>query len=365
MGCLTLLLSLYVVSQDRPATVNEDVFPAERAVLSARNEIQSGSAVIQSVHYRDQGDGLKIQSRASYSIWFSDDKIRTDHKTWSADDASNDGALVLDQRAAQVGSIARIFDTDPMEPARRVASSEFKLTDPKVLDQTTKLIYDIRKAGMSPKPFSILYSQTPKDFVGSWAGLRLQPTITEKHDERGKVTTIAFRTQPGLAYEMDIGMDCGPNLLRGVIVQGTTKYSLSCEISEFPSARPAGKRWFPKSIIYLAEDNGNAWEKNEVTISEASFDQEIPNKTFDWDGLGTPPGTLIIQRSPNERSFKIYDGKGLQPFKPARADLGNHKPVYASRSAFLFWRIGIGCALIAIVFLFLSASRWRGALAKS
>jgi hypothetical protein len=89
-----------------------------------------------------------------------------------------------------------------------------------------------------------------------------------------------------------------------------------------PKAHNNGAVWFPESVSFRRQRNGELMEEEIVTIRSAAFNQPVDPTLFTVEGLGMPPGHMIDDLS--NGSAGTWDGEKVVPLRappPSPADL--------------------------------------------
>jgi hypothetical protein len=330
------VVTLCLINSDAPTA-------AELAILEARQSIVAGRVVVESKTLKDQGDGLKASSKSRYAIWFDQDRLRKDQQAWRP---TSDGGWLqaLDERVARVGDRILRYQREPYDRFRIVAK-ELTPSDGPNWESASTLLFDIRLLGLAPQDFSILYSAVPDGFV---AAARKSPSIiTESQNENGRIVAVSFTAIEGQRFELEIALDRGPNLVKGVVLNGSNRSSIECTLAQFPAQGAKGKRWFPSTVLYTQEIDGRTIRINEVKVVEAVFDVPQPESLFTWEGLGAAPGTLVERSIEVGGRLELFNGTSLEPFRPNHPTPRPAVATWDTAARRVLLRMGIGLGVLA------------------
>jgi len=317
--------------------------PSERAVLASRDAIAAGHVVLESKTFTDQEGQLKEFSRSRYAIWFDKDRLRTDRQVWRPGDNGGWGQI-LDERVGRMDAKIFRFNQDPNNPNRRILAQEVTPADAG-WESARKQLFDIRLLGLAPVPFEVLHSVVPNRFVA--ATPRSQSVIREFENENGKIVSVSYRTSRGGMAQLDIALDRGPNLLKGVLSGETYRDSIECTLEQFPSKGQAQHRWFPSVVRCVQEVEGRTIRINEVQVVEAVFDEPQPESLFTWEGLGATAGTLVQRSKEAGGRLEVFNGTSLEPFRPNNPPPQASAATWGTASRGVLLRMGIGLGVLA------------------
>ncbi len=204
---------------------------------------------------------------------------------------------------------------------------------------------DLRILGMYPEPTPVLYN------------LHLQSIISRADREEIKMQrdrwngeecwVISFRTRTKSLWEMWVVPSRGYSVVRSVVKADQKRVATVASVESDVQKIKGTEFWFPRTVTYKRQANGEINLEEVVTIKQASFNQALDENVFKLAGMNIAKGTVIAGRLPNGQA-QAWSWDGSQVINYIRPSI----PVAEATSSFftnLVNYCAAGFTLLALV----------------
>jgi hypothetical protein len=344
MGTLLSMLLASIVIAGPPGPTPEEVY---KQVLLHRRSIRNGSVSLKSTIYNTKSGDVK-QGRET-TVWFDDRRIRADVVVRQG---SGPAVRQINCIGCEKAGHSMIW-SESTTPGSSRALEFFETAKSNAL--ITSLAFDPRLLGMCPIESPNLALLNLESYIPAARDHTVLIKGETVHNGRS-----CWRLEHQLANSPCrcvtlVARECGPSVVSMTIECKYENTKLIRNIDVEPKFDQMAKVWFPQRVLFTGSVNGVPEDKEEVVVTDTSFNDPNIDKNFRLASMNIPAGTVVTGYTKND--YATWDGKSIVLDKPV---YNVRKP--APRGT-RYWLLGVSllCAIGAAVVI---VYRWYTPRAK-
>jgi hypothetical protein len=347
------LVSAALIAGDAAATKSDapDALRLERQVLAARQAILRGEV---SFHLARMNSSGEPEQELDYRITFDGDRLRTDVDQTILCGTGNEAVLTKGLHKYVFTPSQLFYHTDITTPAgKSIALHQYDVKRART-DGYSSYRIDPRVVGVVPDDFPVLHSVRLESFLCRAD----RKNVLVERDVLGGVNTwhIKYDRADATAVELWVAPDQNHSVVRALLTSSyrgdTLVDSIQCENTLY--GQSAEVVWYPQVVRYQRSLGGKLLWTSVLTITQAQFNQPVPEKVFTPAGMNIPKGTMVMEFPQTGGVYKIWDGAKIIPSPgkspiadvPVRSENKSFRPVSAAicflmigvLSMILYWR---------------------------